>query len=389
MNILCNKLKSDKEILEETAYNLIIYLYNICNDKKFIITLVKLLKYQNNNIIQDTINIIQNLCERSKYNNNIICEIIEDIVKLYFFNFNKQINFKNKSILPLLKKIYNVLGDNFWEYCTFLSIEKKDFLLKKLIGYNPNIQDISNDIEDDNLNKLINKNISLSYNKLNKNIYRNYFSLKNNYRKKSISKKKERINCISTNHIKEKNNEKTIKRNKTTENISIYQTLPELINDMHYNLKNQIIYRSKKEKNAQNKENYSIESQILKELSKLNIEFSDEEIIIDGIISIYSIIYKNYLSHKDIILGNIDNIIDTFIKKINNLINNIKSRNIPVFNILRYLFDVLYKIFTLENLNIKISYEIHQKLFLVLISTSSNKEIKILNEQKNENSENC
>ena len=158
---------------------------------------------------------------------------------------------------------------------------------------------------------------------------------------------------------------------------------------MHYNLKNQIIYRSKKEKNAQNKENYSIESQILKELSKLNIEFSDEEIIIDGIISIYSIIYKNYLSHKDIILGNIDNIIDTFIKKINNLINNIKSRNIPVFNILRYLFDVLYKIFTLENLNIKISYEIHQKLFLVLISTSSNKEIKILNEQKNENSENC
>ena len=275
------------------------------------------------------------------------------------------------------------------EYFTFLSIEKKDFLLKKLIGYNPNIQDISNDIEDDNLNKLINKNISLSSNKLNKNMYRNYFSFKNKYEKKSISKKKERINCISTNHIKEKNNEKTIKRNKTTENISIYQTLPEMISGMHYNLKNQIIYRSKKEKNAQNKENYSIESQILKELSKLNIEFSDEEIIIDGIISIYSIIYKNYLSHKDIILGNIDNIIDTFIKKINNLINNIKSRNIPVFNILRYLFDVLYKIFTLENLNIIISYEIHQKLFLVLISTSSNKEIKILNEQKNENSENC
>lgn len=77
--------------------------------------------------------------------------------------------------------------------------------------------------------------------------------------------------------------------------------------------KNQIIYRNKKEKNAQNKDN-SIESQILKELKKLNIEYSDEDIIIDGIISIYSLIYKNYLTHKDIILGNIDNIIDTFIK---------------------------------------------------------------------------
>jgi len=389
LNILCNKLKCDKEILEETAYNLIIYLNNICNEKKFIITLVKLLKYQNNNIIQETINIIQNLCERVKYNKNIICEIIEDIVKLYFFNFNKQINFKNKSILPLLKKIYNALGDKFWEYCEFLSIEKKDSLLKNLIGgYNPTIQDNNNDIGDDNLIKFNNRNISLSSNKLNKYAYRNYFSYKNKIDKKLFCKKKARINSISTNHIKEDKNDKTIKRNKTTENITIYQTLPEILNDMHYNFKNQIIYRNKKEKSAQNREN-SIESQILKELRKLNIEFSDEEIIIDGIISIYSLIYKNYLTHKDIILGNIDNIIDTFIKKINSLINNIKSRNISVFNILRYLFDVLYKIFTLENLNIKISYEIHQKLFLVLISTSSNKEIKFLNEHKNENSENC
>ena len=388
LNILCNKLKSDKEILEETAYNLIFYLNNICNDKKFIITLVKLLKYQNNNIIQETINIIQNLCERSKYNKNIICEIIEDIVKLYFFNFDKQINFKNKSILPLLKKIYDVLGDKFWEYCTFLSIEKKDFLLKNLIGHNPTVQNNICDIEDDNLSKFNNNNICLSSNKMNNNAYRNYFSYKNKIGQKFMFKKKARINSISTNHIKEDKNDKTIKRNKTTENISIYQTLPEMLNGMHYSFKNQIIYRNKKEKNAQNKDN-SIESQILKELKKLNIEYSDEEIIIDGIISIYSLIYKNYLTHKDIILGNIDNIIDTFIKKINNLINNIKSRNISVFNILRYLFDVLYKIFTLENLNIKISYEIHQKLFLVLISTSSNKEIKFLNEHKNENSENC
>ena len=387
LNILCNKLKSKKEILEETAYNLIIYLNNVCNDKKFIIILVKLLKYQNNNIIQETINIIQNLCERAKYNNNIICEIIEDIVKLYFFNFNKQINFKNKSILPLLKKIYNALGDKFWEYCTFLSNEKRDWLLKNLIGYNPTLQDISNELEIDSLNKL-NKNISFSSNKINNNIYRNYFSYKNKINQKSICKKKARINCISTNHIKEDKNDKAIKRNKTTENLSIYQTLPEMLNGNHYNFKNQIIYRDKKEKSDKNKEN-SIENQILKELSKLNIEFSDEEIIIDGIISIYSLIYKNYLTHKDIILGNIDKIIGTFINKINNLINNLKTKNVSVFNILRYLFDVLYKIFTLENLNIKISYEIHQKLFLVLISTSSNKEIKFLNEHKNENSENC
>lgn len=389
LNILCNKLKCDKEILEETAYNLIIYLNNVCNEKKFIITLVKLLKYQNNNIIQESINIIQNLCERAKYNKNIICEIIEDTVKLYFFNFNKQINFKNKSILPLLKKIYNVLGDKFWEYCSFLSIEKKDSLLKNLIGgYNPTIQDNTNDIEDDNLIKFNNRNISLSSNKINKINYRNYFSYKNKIDKILFYKKKARINSISTNHIKEDKNDKTIKRNKTTENITIYQTLPEIINDMHYNFNNQIIYRNKKEKSAQNREN-SIESQILKDLRKINIEYSNEEIIIDAIISIYSLIYKNYLTHKDIILGNIDNIIDTFIKKINSLINNIKSRNISIFNILRYLFDVLYKIFTLENLNIKISYEIHQKLFLVLISTSSNKEIKFLNEHKNENSENC
>ena len=135
LNILCNKLNNNKKIIKETSYNLIIFLSERCENKTFLIILSKLLKYQEYQIIPETIEIIQNLCEKYKYNKDIISEILEEISKLYFYNFYKYDYIKDKYLLPLLINIFDSIGNKFWEKCIFLSKEKKEILSKKIFEF--------------------------------------------------------------------------------------------------------------------------------------------------------------------------------------------------------------------------------------------------------------
>ena len=390
LNILCNKLKNNKEILSETAYNLIFYLNDQCDNKLFMVTLSKLLKYQNYKVLQETIKIIQKLYEKSKYNNESISEIIENIVKIYFFNFYKNTNLKHNSILPLLKNIYESIGNKFWDYCEFLSKEKKEILSKNLCEFKQN-----NTFENfDNL-YTINENINISSKKKNSCIYKNIFYYKNIDKKTNIKIKDENVkfnfkkyrknNYIRLNQINDNNNSKVIKRNKTSENIKVYQN-PDLSNNTSNNIsfdkKNQNNFEKEEEIYDKNNENL-IENKLLKALSVLNFEYSNEEIIIDSILTIYNLVYINYSKYKDIVLKNIDNIIDIFIKKIKKLLENIKSG----IKIIKYLFNILYKLCFLQNLNTKMSFKIHQKLFQSLIYISINKEINMINEKTDNNEE--
>ena len=370
LNILCNKLKSNKEIFSETAYNLIFFINTQCNTKLFIVIFSKLLKYQNYKVIEETIKVLQKLCEKCKYDKEIINEIIEHIVKIYIFTFYKHPYIKDKLILPLLSNIYDSIGNKFWDYCIFLSNDQKEILSKSLCEFKQNKNENYDDLY------IINKKIGLS--SRNNDIYKNISSNKkikeNNMNFKNIKK----INYNKIIQIKENKEKKIIKRNRTTKNIK-YNTYEES-NNYNYIFPN--IFKDKGQTYHYDNESL-IESRLLKSISLLNLESSNSDIVIDSIFTIYNLVYMNYDKYKDIIFKNINNIIDTFIKKINNLLLNLKSG----LNLIKNIFNILYKLCSLKNLRMKISFNIHQKLFFLLIMISTNKEIKIISEKTEYNEE--
>jgi hypothetical protein len=95
--------------------------------------------------------------------------------------------------------------------------------------------------------------------------------------------------------------------------------------------------------------------------------------IIDAIFTIYNIAYKNYNENKNIVLKNVDNIIESIIMKIEKIFcGSIKNE----LMIIKYLFGLLNKLCSIEYFINKISFSKYHQLFLVLISSSINKEIK-------------
>ena len=275
LNILCNKLINDKNIISETAYNLIFFLINKCERKNFIINLAILLKYQNSKIIKETIKIIQNLSEKCKYKKEIMIEIVVDILNIYF----KNDDIKN-IILQLLINIFNSIGDNkFWEKCKFLSKEKKNILSKNIFEYkkvNPEYN-IKND------NDIINfRNISLSPNKkqdeYNNKIYNNY---KTEINKNSMKiKKSQYINQNKNLTEDNKKQIKVIKRNKTLSKMTFFKKPNELLskhssNNISLDLNYLIIEENNKDK-SKTKESI-IQNELLKSLNILKLENVKDE----------------------------------------------------------------------------------------------------------------
>ena len=372
LNILCNKLNNNNKIIAETTYNLIFYLNNQCDNKTFIVILSRLLKHNDYKIIPEIIKIIQNLCEKSKYNKEIVSLIVEDITKIYFYNFYKYDYIKNEFILPLLKNIFNSIGNTFWEKCLFLSKEKKEILSNNLFNLNKKFRD--HDVDDDEIDKnLMIKNIIENKRANNKNKFNNYKSeIINN---KSTNKKYRKINIIS--NIKENNNF-VIRRNKTSENMKFFQASNDKLSKYSYN---NISFDLDNLTNEESEE-IIVENKLLKLLDTLNSENVKEEIIINSILTIYNLVYKNYNKYKNIFLNNIDTIIDMFIKIIQILWKNLDKETKSI----NYTFNILYKLCNIENLVSQISFKIHQKLFLLLITLSTNKQFKLINEKNNDNS---
>ena len=383
-NIICNKLTNNKEIISETANNLIFFLSSQCENKTFIPILVKLLKYQKHPTMQETLKIIKNLSEVCKYDKEIMSVITEDIIKIYFYN-------KDKSVLSLLKNIFDSIGNKIWERCKFLSKENKELLSKNLFEckqktkghHHINITNEDNDIV--NINDKNNVN----------NVYMSSSSKKKSNNNKAISYNKNKISKIkhinnikddNINHKSSKSNEfnnqnKVIKRNKTSENMMIFRTPTDVLskyssNNISFDLKFNNLYDNE-EKDNNKSQDKNIESKILKALNILNSSYVKEEISIDAILTIYNIVYKNYNQYKNIILKNIDNIVEVLIKKIEKLFDNVKDE----LKLIKYLFNILNKFCIIENFMNKISFKNHQKLFLLLICSFINKEIKIMKEK--------
>ena len=387
-NIICNKLTNNKEIISETANNLIFFLSSQCENKTFIPILVKLLKYQKHPTMQETLKIIKNLSEVCKYDKEIMTVIVEDIIKIYFYN-------KETSVISLLKNIFDSIGNKIWERCKFLSKENKEILSKNLFECKRNTKvnhhnNITNNSINEN-NNLVNINDKNNVN--NANISTS--SKKRNNNNKAISNNKNKISKIkhinnikddNINHKSSKSNDfnnqnKVIKRNKTSENMMTFRTPTDVLskyssNNVSFDLKYNNLYDNE-EKDNNKPQDKNIESKILKALNILNSSSVEEEISIDAILTIYNIVYKNYNQYKNIILKNIDNIVEVFIKKIEKLFDNLKNE----LKLIKYLFNILNKFCIIENLMNKISFKNHQKLFLLLICSFINKDIKTMKEK--------
>ena len=115
----------------------------------------------------------------------------------------------------------------------------------------------------------------------------------------------------------------------------------------------------------------SLENQIFKVLRILDSENSDENII-HTILILYNLIYKNYNKDQNIICKNIDNILDILIQKIKILFEN----NEKSIKLIKYIFNILYKLCLIENLLKKISIKTREELIILLINTAVNKKIK-------------
>ena len=376
--ILCDKLNNNKKIIKETSYNLILFLGNQCENRTFLIILSKLLKYQGYQNILEIIKIIQNICHNNNYNKEIMIEIVEDISKIYFYKFYDYENKKNEIILPLLNKIFDSIGNQFWEKCTFLSSEKKEILSKNMFEFKNNSKNqgdkLGNIDENDNDLILINKNINLS-SKKNK-IYINYKT--DIY--KGTTTRNPMIKYINNNDLKENSINKIIKRNKTSNNLIIFHTPQDILSKYSSNNLSLELKYLISEENNKNKENI-IENKLLNTLKKINLDNSNEIIIINACIELYNLIYTNCIKYKNIILKNIDNILNIIINKINTLLENFKEET----KIIKLLFNTLYKLFFIENFIKNISFKIHQKLLLLLIKSLTNKNFNIINEKNNDN----
>ena len=319
------------------------------------------------------IKIIQNLSEKCKYNKEIMNEIVEDISIIYFYNFYEYDDLKDKYIIPLLFNIFDSLRNKFLEKSMFLSKDKKEILLKKIFEFRKkNTLKIAMDIIDDNDKDLIliNKSINLSSDK-QQNL-NNYIVNKteiNNSVKKLYKKHK----YISHNEIKEKNI--NIKRNKTSENLNFFQIPNEYSST--YSSNNNSLYYLISEENGTNKNNI-IKNKLFKSLRILNSESSNDNTI-QAIVSLYNLIYSYYSKNENLNDINIDIILDIIIKKIKILFENIE-KNIKA---IKYMINILYKLFLLENFIKNISSKTHEQLILLLINSSVNERLKQLYEETN------
>ena len=380
--------------LNDIEYNIIILVLieklNIYNNylKEKILTLLS--KYifliGPENIIKSLFNI--NIDEKNKIKTYIL-EIIINLYESYHFNICSQnfINLLNKFLLStedknvkgkcivLFKKIFSVLGNKLWN---FMKCNEKT---KQLI------EDTKNDIYCINDNKLYvkhhrnksyienqnfrvfntqknqtnnNTNNDIFYNTCfnfnindkKENIFENY---NNNYNKiniKKISKIKKKFlqNLITKPEYKSLNNSFYMNENNNYENDSDND------NDNYdyiFKLKNKILSKEELKDKMNNllSENYSIK--------------------INSIIILHEMLVLKYEENKYLILNNIEQIMDIFIKIIKELFSNINKNienNLNFMKYTKYIVTTLCKILSNKELIMHISYKTIYSLSEIIIN---------------------
>ena len=365
INAFVDKLTNTNLILKETACNLIWFLNDQIEHSKTFITLVHLLEYKNAKIKSEIIDLIIKLFENSNFDIYVITKVLKILIREYFdSDFSSK-----KKVLFLLQNIYNIIGNEFWKYTIFLSSKDRDELENYLdieendMNYEQKDSSREYDIEDfsgsgfgedelignNNLrHKEINNNGDINQDEIKLHI--NYFNEKdekiNNNNKINENKnhlfKRSITDKIKFQNRKDEKENQNIDVNNYKTNIPIKNGFP---NDINEDLTSRCIS----------------EKELLEALDTLT---NPEEDLVEAILNIHQIVYRNYIQNKKILIQNSDKIISSFIEIITKLFSTEPLR----IKIIKYYILVLCKLCNIKEMIENIVLVTEKNLIVLVLS---------------------
>ena len=376
LNIFTDKLTNNNLILKETACNLIWFLNDQIDSGKTFTMLIHLLEYKNAKQKSEIIDKIIKLYENSSFDINIIYKVLKNLIRAYF---EADFTYKKK-VLSLLQDIYGDIGDEFWKYTKFLSSEETDELYKCLgQDYENEQKDTSREYEIGDLNSSNfgddeSNNNELSHNKnydiINRDNNENNDIIKfkdNNY---DYDNDNEKNNNIAINSSIEKHNKNHIFKRCITDNSKKEKKQKKDSEIGNINLANyntNIITSKITDINSINENNQKTDSKCIqeKDLKKaLDMLVNPDEDMVEAIINIHHITFRNYLQNKKVIDSNADNIINCFIEIINKFFSSKPLR----IKIIKYYIVVLCKLCNIKDFIINISIDTQKNLIILVLS---------------------
>ena len=368
LNTFVDKLTNSNLILKETAGNLIWFLNDQIEPAKTFITLIHLYQYKNAKLKTEMIDIIIKLYENSDFDIYIVTKVLKILIREYLeADFNSK-----KKFLYLLQNIYNMIGNEFWKYTIFLSSKDRDELENNLelegnndINYEQ--KDSSREYEIDDFSgsgfgeyELIDNNNNLKKKENdNKIIDINTDDMKlhikvdneNNNAKKLNSKK----NHIFPRSITD--NTKSLQKNEE-------ETTTQVIDKNNYmtNIPTKKIISENIYKNNEDSTSNCISQNELNEA--LNMLTNPEEDLVEAIIQIHLIAYRNYMQNKKILNQNKDKIISSFAEILTKLFSLEPLR----IKIIKYYILVLCKLCNIKEFIYNIQLDTQKNLIILVLS---------------------
>ena len=346
--------------------------------------LIHLLEYKNAKLKNEIIDIIIKLYDNFNFDANIVFKVLKNLIRAYFEgDFNSK-----KKVISLLQDMYSKVGSEFWKYTKFLSSKDRDELYKNLELENENEQkDTSQEYEIDDLNSsnfgddesynndLINNNNFNIINKDNKNENNNKDIT--TFKEKNYNYDFDEKNQIHVNkNIQiEKQNKKHLFKRSMTDNSKKEQKKENSqianINTSNYNTNiitsnisdtNTINDNNDDDDNNKIEDSKCISEKELKEA--LNMLVNQDKDMVEAIIKVHTITYRNYVQNKRVLNSNADNIINCFIEITDKLFAKKPMR----IKIIKYYIVVLYKLCNIKEFITKISIKTQKNLIVLVLS---------------------
>ena len=365
LNTFVDKLTNTNLILKETACNLIWFLNDQIEPSKTFITLIQLLEFKNAKLKTEVIDIIIKLFENSNFDTYVVTKVLKNLIREYF-----EADFNNKKkFLYLLQNIYNMIGNEFWKYTIFLSSKERDELENNL-----EIEDNDINYEQKDLNKeyvigdfsgsdfgedvLIDNN-----NTMNKN-NNNLGDINQDDIKLHIKYFQEEDENINTKKINPNKNH--VFKRSITDNLNPQQKKEETpVQNID---KNNYMTNIPTQKKITEKTTDDASSKCISEkelFEALDMLTNPDEDLVEAIINIHYITYRNYLQNKKVLNQYSDKIISSFTEIITKLFSFEPLR----IKIIKYYILVLCKLCNIKEFisNILINT---QKNLIILVLTN-------------------
>ena len=365
INIFVDKLTNTNVILKETACNLIWFLNDQIDSSKTFITLVLLLEYKNAKLKSEIIDIIIKLSENSNFDINVYTKVLKNLIREYFeADFNSK-----KKVLFLLQNIYNIIGNDFWKYTIFLSSKDRDELQNNLeVDENENDmnfeRDSSREYDVGDFSGSGFGGEELIDNDIKKKEMHNKSDIDQDDMKLHIKYFKDEDEKINNTKPLLKNN-RFFKRSITDNMKSVKKSEPKEVQNIDKNNYCTNIPTKKNIPENMKQEEPSLEHITEKELHEsLEMLTNPDEDLVEAIINIHLIAYRNYTQNKKILNQHCDKIISSFIDIITKLFSFEPLR----IKIIKYYILVLCKLCNIKEFIGGIALNTQKNLIIFVLS---------------------